>query len=263
MSVRHTLLILTILLLTAGLCATASGQNGNGNGNGRGNSNSKSNRIPNMFRRHFDALGKRVKPNCKEKTIYSGELFDNRGGSTNARVILQFPGMVKLEGFKDNGASLSFDGERSHGVTSQEDEALLETFLIDFPEGMLASIQSGAAVRIMGRGFGPDPKLIPDYSGPRYDIYEVTGEIYCRQDQTKRTKRYYFDSKTGLLQSTRYVNRAVNPPSKIETRFSVWGNNDGSAYPARIDHYEAGQLKYTFIATEIRGEEPGDSASFE
>ncbi len=216
-----------------------------------------------MFRMHFDALGKRMKSYGKVKTIYSGELFDNAGRSTKARVTHQFPGMVKLEGFKDNGASLSFDGERAHGATSLEDEALLEAFLIDFPEGMLTSVQGGATVRLIGRGFGPDPKLIPNYSGPRYDIYEVTGNIYCRREQTTRTRRYYFDSKTGLLQSTRYLNRAVNPPSKIETRFSVWGNKDESAYPARIDHYESGQLKYTFIAAEIRGEESGDKASFE
>jgi hypothetical protein len=78
-----------------------------------------------------------------------------------------------------------------------------------------------------------------------------------------RSKLYYFDSRTGLLQSTRYYDRSVSPPVKIETHFSVWGTIDNSAYPARIDHYEGGKLMFSFIAESIEGGESIDKANFE
>jgi hypothetical protein len=211
-----------------------------------------------------DALGKRLKEKGKEKTTYEGELFYvGERKSSNVHVTQQFPGLVKLEGFKDRGASLSFDGKTSNGVSSpNSDEALIETFLFDYAEGMLDLVKNGAAVRLLGRGVGPDPKIEPNYTGPRYDIYEVTGSIRCRQDQLIRMKSYAFDTQTGLLLSTKYYDRSTKPPTKIETRFSVWGNIDGSAYPARIEHFENDQLKFTFIATEIKSEASSDKASF-
>jgi hypothetical protein len=171
--------------------------------------------------------------------------------------------LIRLEGFKNKGAVLSFDGHRGNGITSRkEDEALMEVFVMDYSEGMLASVQQGEAVRLIGRGFGPDPRLVPDYKGPRYDIYEVTGPVRCRQDQLVRSKLYYFDSATGLLQSTRYYDRSVKPPVKIETRFSNWGDIEGSAYPARVDHYEGGKLVFSFIAESIEGGASIDKANF-
>jgi hypothetical protein len=213
-------------------------------------------RIPSMLYREADVLGSRLKMRGKEKTIYNGEFFDSTGKSQKVRITQELQGTVKLEGFKANGKSLYFDGKNTFGVTSRaEDEGLLEAFFVDYPEGMLISLQNGATARLMGRGFGPDPRVQPNYSGPRYDIYEVTGRIPCREDKLIRTKRYYFDSQTGYLQSVRYYDHTTNPPTKNETRFSVWGIIDGSAYPARIDFYSGGRRAFTFIATEIDSEE--------
>ncbi len=168
-----------------------------------------------------------------------------------------------MEGFKPQGAIVSFDGQRANGITLRKnDEALIESFIMDLPEGLFVSVQQGAAVRLIGRGFGPDPQVAPDYTGPRYDIYEVTGTVRGRQDELIRSKLYYFDSRTGLLQSTRYYDRSISPPVKIETRFSVWGDINGSVYPARIDHYEGGQLIFTFLAESIDGGPSIDQANF-
>lgn len=247
------------ILLVAGPGITASGQI-----ESAVRSTAIFNLIPGMFRQHFIALGNRVQGGGKELTTYSGQLFDKKSKSSAARVLHQLPGLIRLEGFKVGGAALSFDGEVENGINSNKsDEALIETFVMDLPEGMFASVQQGAAVRLIGRGFGPDPRLVPDYKGPRYDIYEVTGSVRCRQDQLVRSKLYYFDSATRLLQSTRYYDRSVKPPVKIETRFSNWGNIEGSAYPARVDHYEGGTLMFSFIAESIEGGASIDKASFE
>jgi hypothetical protein len=255
---RRVVLVFLLLLLVIALCGIASGQSGTAA------SALAFNRIPSMFQQQLNSLGNRVKAKGKEKTVYEGELFDSAGNSKRVRVIHQLPGLVRLEGFKkDNTQVLSFDGERGNGIAaSKEDESLIEVFIMDLAEGMLASVQQSAAVRMLGFGFGPDPVANPNYSGPRYDVYEITGPVQCRKDKLIRSRLYYFDSQTGLLQSTRYYDRSVTPPVKIETRFSMWGKIDGSAYPARIDHYKGGKLAFSFIAETIAAEASIDKANF-
>jgi hypothetical protein len=259
MKCHKPILIPVCLSLILGLCSAANSQDRSAQIKGRPLSP-----VPGMFYGPLNSLGRRLLMSGKERTVYRGQLLDGAGNASPARVIHQLPGLVRLEGFRAQAAVLSFDGQNEHGITSRKsDEALLEIFTMDLAEGMLSSVQNGAAVRLLGRGFGPDPSWQPAYTGPRYDIYEVTGPIQCRQDQLTRMKLYYFDSSTGLLQSTRYYDRSVSPPFKIETRFSLWGNIDGSAYPARIDHYEGGQLVFTFIAEDIAGGASVDQADFQ
>jgi hypothetical protein len=257
MTYRNAVSIAMVVLLFFGIAGTTSGQNGDKN------PGSPMGQISNIFGQQVHALGKRVQINGKEKTIYTGQLYDKEGRSTPARVIHQLPGLIRLEGFKGQGSPISFDGKKSHGVSSSKsDEIFLEIFSSDFPEGLLDSVQKGAAIRLLGRGFGPSPSATQAYTGPRYDIYEVSAPVQCRQDQLTRLKRYLFDTNTGLLQRTQYYDRSGSSTVKMETRFSVWGNIDGSAYPARIDHYEDGQLIFTFISESITGETSADNAIF-
>ena len=264
MNLRHTLLMITILVLTAGLCSTANGQNGNGSGNGNevGNSGNQFGRIPDNHRSYLNALGNRSKKKGKEKTIYTGQLFDKAGKAKSVRIIHQLPNLVRLEGFKLGNAHISFDGERPHGANSQKEESYLETFAMDMAEGMLTSMQLKTAMRFLGSGFGPDPRKVPNYSGPRYDIISILDSVRCRNERVSRLKTYYLNAGTGLLQSTRYKDKTVSPPVKVETRFSVWGTIDGSAYPARIDRYENGEVEFTFIAEEITAEPSTDVENF-
>jgi hypothetical protein len=257
MTYRNAVSITTIVLLILGVCGMAAGQNSSDE------SGTPIGVISNIFSHQAKALGKRMSIAGKERTVYAGQLFDKGGKSTPVRVIHQLHGLIRLEGFKENGGVISFDGEKSHGITSRKsDESLLEVFAADFPEGMFDSVQNGGAIRFLGRGFGPDPNTVPNYGGPRYDIYEVSSSVRCRQDQLTRLKRYFFDTNTGLLQRTQYYDRSGSSTVKVETRFSVWGSLDGSAYPARIDHYEDGQLVFTFISESIMGEASADNAIF-
>jgi hypothetical protein len=152
------------------------------------------------------------------------------------------------------GRVLSFDGERATGVISNSDEAALEVFTMDLPEGMFASLRSGAALQHLGNRFGPDLRLNPNYTGPRLDIFHVTARSPISHDPELRTKFFYFDSATGYLQRTLY--------GDSETRFSDWGIIDGSAYPGRVDHYENGQLVFSFTAAKILASHAADPAQF-
>lgn len=257
MSIRNFTAWLLVLMVMALLCSTAGGQQT------AVNATKAFIIVPGIILHPFTALGSRVKTVGKEKTTYTGKFIDASSNSSNARVIYQLPDLVRLEGFKGNGPALSFNGKVASGIASQaSDESMLETFVMDFPEGMLESVQESSAIRLLGRGFGPDPNVVPNYTGTRYDIYEITGPVRCGQSELIRTKTYYFDSQTGYLQSTRYYDRSISPPMKIETRFSMWGTIDGSAYPAQIERYQGGKRVFSFIATAIDNGPAVDAGNF-
>ena len=65
-----------------------------------------------------------------------------------------------------------------------------------------------------------------------------------------RRKRYYFNSDTGLLHSTRYNDQTAGS-IRVHTVFSNWQVVDGSAYPGRIERYEAGTLRFMFVVAGV------------
>lgn len=220
-------------------------------------------RVPSAFLPMVDALGNRARGNGKHHIAYEGEFFNALTGARSpAQVAFQVPGLLKLSGFKQGRAAVSFDGERLAGALGRDDEALVETFLADSTEGAVAALASGAAVQFLGGRFAPDPRKTPNYTGPRYDIYEVTGTVASRSDNLVRIKRYYFDSDTGLLQSTRYFDTTVSPSVRVETRFSGWRNVDGASYPGRIERYEDGRLIFSFTTAAVSAGPPEDPRKF-
>jgi hypothetical protein len=210
----------------------------------------------------LDALGVRMNTEGKENTIYAGILTDSAGNMSQARVTIQSPNMVKLEGFKGAGSVVAFDGNQATGISGRSDESTLEAFLLDTAESILATAGRATAVRLLGRNYSPDPRTAPDYTGPRYDIYDVTMPIVYKTAGAMRAKQFYFDADTQLLARTVYYDRNATPAIKVETRFSVWGIIDGSAYPARMDHYENDALVFSFIATTIDGGQAIDASNF-
>jgi hypothetical protein len=231
-----------------------------------------SSRIPGLANKHLAAIGKRMCANGKEKTTYTGQLFDKNNHAITVRVLHDVFGPVRLEGFRVKDEALSFDGKRIKGSKDSKkikgdaeikaEEDLMEIFVMDNVEGMMESMRNGAAVQFYGSGIGPDPQGGLGYNGPRYDIYEVTTPVRCRKDQPLRTKMYFFDSNTGLLSLTRYTDYSMNPPVLHETRYTVWGDIEGSKYPARIEHYVDGRLQFDFITENIKNEESEDKSEY-
>jgi hypothetical protein len=213
-------------------------------------SNSVFGALPSAVTPLVAALGERAHVSGQERTIFVGQYVD-ASGNRPARVTYQIPGLVQLDGFRPGSARVTFDGERSYGVVTRLDDAFLETFVMDTTEGMLVSARRGAGMRLLGRHFLPNPKNFQRYTGPRYDIFEVIAPVRSRNDQLVRLKRYYFDSRTGLLIRTRYRDLTTTPTVTVETRFTGWRNLDGSAYPERIDRYENGRPIFSFVVTNI------------
>jgi hypothetical protein len=193
------------------------------------------------------AVGDRMARPGKEATLLEGQLL-GLGTPMKVQVLHQLSGMVRIDGLS-KGGPLTFDGNTPRGLSGPVDQSLLEAFVMDSVEGMIHAARTGAHVRLIGRGFGPDPRINREYEGVRYDIYEVIAPDRSRQDRKLTMKRYYFDSSTGLLLSTRYSDQSYSPPLKVETRFSNWDQGNGSAYPKRIEHFENGNLIFSFVVS--------------
>jgi hypothetical protein len=254
MRIRNVTSIIAAMLAICGLCSIASGQSETTG------STPIFTRISSIFQIEVEALGKRVKEKGRERIVYNGEFANTDGKSVPTRLIVQLPRMARLQGFKDQ--DVAFDGESTKNATTRSDTALLESFLMDTHEGMLASIQGVGSTRLLGRDFGPDPSVKSRDSQPHYDIYDVAMPDLFRKGAPWISRLYYFDSKTHLLQFTQYYDRTVSPPVRIETRFSEWGTIDGSAYPACIERYEDGKLVFSFIATSIEVGPAQDLATY-
>ena len=205
--------------------------------------------ISGVFRPELEALGRRAQERGAETVVYAGEFARAGAKAVAARVTVQLPRMILLEGFKTE--KIAFDGTVSKNAATQADTALLEALLLDTQEGMLASMEGEGSARLLGRDFGPEPGQKSASSEARYDIYDVMMPDPFREGKSWVSRLYYFDSKTHLLEFTRYRDRTVSPPVEIETRFSMWGVVNGSAYPACIERYEDGKLVFSFVATGI------------
>jgi hypothetical protein len=210
----------------------------------------------------LQAVGTRLQVPGKEQTVLTGELLNEAGERKSIRVAHQLSGLVRIEGVRER-TPLKYDGDLARGSADRMDEALLETFVMDTLEGMIGSARSGGAVRLVGRRFGPDPRTVSkDFKGPYYDIYEVLAPVRVRTDRQLRMKRYYFDSDTGLLVTTRYIDPTVGQGLAIETRFSGWRETAGSAYPGAIERYEDGRRVFSFVVEGAVGTQAQDVSNF-
>jgi hypothetical protein len=198
--------------------------------------------LPGSLGAQVAALGKRAAAPEQARVLLSGEFLDEQERRRPVRVTLQLPELVRLDGISPGGPALSRTPSEPGRRLAQREQRLLDTFATDTAEGMFTAIKAGAAVQVAGLRAGPGA-AIRGYTGPLYDIYEVT-EPPQEDPSTARLRRYFFNSETGLLASTRYWDETL--AADVETRFPDWQTVDGSSYPARVDRLENGRLVFSF-----------------
>ncbi len=217
--------------------------------------------LPSSVKPAAIALGDRVRGIGKERTTLTGEYADDAGHRSPAQVIHQLPGLVEIRGFVSGNRVLKFDGDVPAMRHAPDEEAWLETFVADSPEGMLSAIEKGAAVRVLGRFFKPAANTSSNDNGPGFDIYEVTAPALGGADTTM-TKLYYFDSNSHLLMTTRHTGTSRSPSTKVETKFLQWRQSEGSVYPGRIERYEDDRLVFSFTVNGATSGPGIDPANF-
>jgi hypothetical protein len=210
---------------------------------------------------HVAVLGDRGRAPGKERSVFVGQLLDDKGKRNAVRLTLQLPRLLRLEGLSPGGQALTFDGMHSLNMT-RSDAALIESLTSDSPDGMLTAIREGAAVRLVARRVAPERSRRADATATPCDIFEVTAHEPSSPANAIRTKIYCFDSATGLLAKTQYSDDSVSPPADVETRFSDWARVDGSLYPGRIERFENGTLVFSLTANTISALPRQDASNF-
>jgi len=206
--------------------------------------------LPAALQFQMKSLGARMRTAGKEETTLDGQFVDEAGNKKSIRVTYQISGMVRIEGIHEK-TSVTFDGGMAHGIANRMDEVMLDVFASDTPEALLYSARSGASVILLGHNIQSDSSTASDSSGPRYDVYVVTAAGRVRTSNSPQSRRFYFDSATGLLASTRYTDSAG---VSVETRFLKWETVDGSAYPTVIERNENGRLVFSIVANSVTGQ---------
>jgi hypothetical protein len=204
--------------------------------------------LPSPLMPHAQSLGDRVLKPGKERTTFSGELTTERGERYSLRITLQLPDNVRIEGLKPNGV-VTFDGDSSVTTPSLLEQQLIEIFSSDIADTMITSTRDGAAVQLLGRHIRSDSSIAAEVA--QLDIYEWSGPIRSNPRKIDRLKRYAFDSSTGLLAYTEYLDETFSPPLNIRIRFTDWMTIDGSAYPGRIERLENGRLTFSWKPSEV------------
>jgi hypothetical protein len=199
-----------------------------------------------QLRWHLKTLGDRIEKPGKERITITGTI--KRAGDSQAlpmAVTLEFPDRLRLtvqEGIQQR--IVSFNGQAAASVgsalTSRERE-FIETLVYDTAEHFFAGQMEGRAMRCLGQRFRADDGTTPNYTGPYYDLYEMSDQIKTAADAHQQVKTFYFNSDTLLVERVRYQIVRNGAPVEVETRLSNWEQAQGQQAPRRIVRLENGQ----------------------
>jgi hypothetical protein len=215
-----------------------------------------------QFRAELTALGDRIEKPGKERLTLTGTLQradDAQAGSFVATY--QQPGLLRFEG-QAGTPIVYFNGERAEkagGSLTAEEEATVELLVYDTPEGFFNGQMDGVAMQLLGRRFRADDGSSESYAGPYYDIYQVTDRVKVSGEVLERSKLFYFNSDTRLLEIVRYQVEANGTAIEVEVRLENWQKSQDQMLPMRLVRLENGQAVLTFTVTSAEvGARAGD-----
>lgn len=194
--------------------------------------------------RALGALGDRLEKTGKERTSYEGT-FQAEGAADSAplAVLRESPDRLRIEMRNGAGRDVTvFDGgagRAAHRPPAQVDEGLIESLVYDTADYFFLA-QAGGAVRHLGSGFRPDGAA-EEYAGPTYEVYQVSFPVRSSGRAEQRTKTYYFNSATSLLELVRYTVERGGYETEVEVRLSGWQRSLGQSFPARVERLEGGR----------------------
>lgn len=193
--------------------------------------------LPPDIRPLLDAHAERLDGVGKQRIVMDATLTE-KSGTTPVLVIWQLPNHLRVQAVSGPARVITFDGttatsSRAGGATADDD--LLESLAADSLEGLLTAVTSGQGYRLLGRGFVPHPSVVPNYTGPSFDLYDLEARVTERRDRPTRHKRFSFTSGTSLLARVTY---RVGTGTVTETVYSDWQVLDGVAVPGRVRRVE-------------------------
>lgn len=198
-----------------------------------------------QLRGPLQTLGDRLETRGKERITVTGTLrWAGAEQATPFVLIWETPGRLRLEVISGGQQQITtFDGSRvvrTGGNIESRDEDLLETLLYDCAEHFFVCQMQGAGTRFLGSRFRLIEDSRAEYTGPLYDIFEVTERINSRREAHEQTRQYFFNSDTHLLEAVKYRVTNGGLEVQVEVRLESWQQLNGQRFPSRIVRLENG-----------------------
>jgi hypothetical protein len=220
-----------------------------------------------QLRWHLKTLGDRIEKPGKERINITGTI--KRAGDSQAlpmTLTVEFPDRVRLtvqDGLQQR--VVTFNGQAAASVGNAlmaREREFIETLAYDTAEHFFASQTQGTAMRCLGQRFRADDGTTPNYTGPYYDLYEVSDQIKTAADARQQVKTFYFNSDTLLLEKVRYQIVRNGTPVEVETRISNWQQGQGQQLARRIVRLENGQPVLALTINALAISPRADDGSF-
>lgn len=211
-------------------------------------------RVRPRLRDALKALGDRLEKPGKERLTLSGTL--RRAGETQGTpfvAVYQQPGRLRFQKAQGQGPqTITFNGQHEKELgksLTAEQEALVELLVYDTPDGFFSSQMDAAATRFLGSHFRADDGSSESYAGPYYDIYQVTDLVKVKPGTPERTKLFFLNSDTQLLEIVRYQTESNGNQTEVEVQLGDWQKTEGQMIPRRLVRLENNMPVFTLTIT--------------
>ena len=201
--------------------------------------------------RPLRAIGDRVERPGKERLTLTGTL--RRTGESQGTpfvAIYEQPGRLRFEDAQGPSRRvITFDGRRAEklgGGLTAEEEGLVEMLVYDTQEGFLNGQMDAAPTRLLALRSRTDDGTSENYRGPYYDVYQVTDRSQAGAVESERTRLYFLNSDTQLLELVRYQVETNGAPTEVEVRLEDWRKVQDQMFPMRIVRLENNRPALTF-----------------
>lgn len=197
--------------------------------------------VPSYLETYRAALGERLGKAGLERVVSSGTLRE-KGTDKAAVLFWELPGRFRLE--KDGkailGSGAGVTAPSAAGVSTEDDDDLVESLFLDRPETAFYNVLAGASVKLLGYQVGVQRGYSKSYAGPYYDVFDIEGRVGGKANSPVRSKRYVFDSMSGLLQRVTYLG-GRSGLSPVVTNFGQWVRSGGENVPGLIERRVNGE----------------------
>lgn len=208
------------------------------------------------LRETLSILGDRLEKPGNERLVMTGSI-KRESVSRPFKLVTEFPEKARLEEQIGpqrqvtifNGRELS----KSDGNIGNSDQDLIELLVFDSIEHFFIGQMQGLSTRTLGERFRLDDGTSETYDSGFYDIYLVDEPTELNQTAAAKTKLYYFNSDSLLLEMIKYqLDRGGNSIS-VEVQLKDWRTVVGQSIPHSITQMHDGinvlELKIDSINT--------------
>jgi hypothetical protein len=216
----------------------------------------------------LDAYGDRLEKPGKERMIAVGTLI-NANTTDNekvpVRLVSEFPDKLRIEKRRGNKIDTTiFDGKEKVKIgdtLGPQEEEELEALAFDSIDHFMAAHMLGKPLRFLGDRFHLDDGTTVNYTGPYYDIYQITEQQFDANNNNKgavQQKLYFFNSDTHKLERITYKKGTV----RVAVELAGWQKMNGQVIPTSLTRFEDGRPIITLTISTLALMPPGNDGAF-